>query len=193
MEMEQLMARLLAEIRTNQAKADASLREMRAEMLAKMETKQERLDARIEANNEKFEVLEGTFVSRMDADHGKTEVNHEELKAAVKASHERIEALMNVSLEKMKELASVEMKSVVVHEEVPKEDAAAKTGGALNKQHGDRNLAVGRCKKAKGTDPGPWWFRKKLAATYRGMTRHAGVAWRKGHSRENVAPRTQKR
>jgi hypothetical protein len=31
-----------------------------------METNQEKLEARIEANNEKFEVLQGALVSRMD-------------------------------------------------------------------------------------------------------------------------------
>jgi hypothetical protein len=51
METERMMARLLAEIRNKQAKADANLREMRAgqellkeEMLAKMETYQERME-----------------------------------------------------------------------------------------------------------------------------------------------------
>jgi hypothetical protein len=48
---------------------DPNLREMRAEMLAKMETNQESMDAWIEANNEKFEVLRGTLVSRIDAHH----------------------------------------------------------------------------------------------------------------------------
>jgi hypothetical protein len=57
MEMEQIMARLLAEkkaeIRTNQTKTDSILKEMKAnqeEMLARKEDK-------IEVNSEKFEVL----------------------------------------------------------------------------------------------------------------------------------------
>jgi hypothetical protein len=117
----------------------------------------------------------------MDAYCAKTQVNHEELKAAMKASHERIEALMIVSLEVMeaclekeKEPTSMEMKSVAVHEEVPKEDAAAKTGRALNKQHGDQNLALGAVESCGS--------QKKLAAACRGMTHHAGVAWCKGHT-----------
>jgi hypothetical protein len=36
-----------------------------------------------------------------------------------------------------------EMKSVTVHEEVPKEEAAVKSFGALKKWHGDWHLAVG--------------------------------------------------
>jgi hypothetical protein len=98
------------------------------EMLARMEANEERMDARIEAKNEKFEVLQGTLVSRTGAHHAKTQANHEELMAAMKASHERIEAPMDVSLAvteaclvKAKEPTSVEMKSIAVHEEVPKE------------------------------------------------------------------------
>jgi hypothetical protein len=61
MEMQQMMERLLAkmdtnqaEIRTNQAKTDASLREMREVMLAKMETSQERMDAKIDPHHERM-------------------------------------------------------------------------------------------------------------------------------------------
>jgi hypothetical protein len=50
-------------------------------------------------------------------------------------------------LEKAKEPTSVEMKSVAVHEEVPKEDAMLETGRALNKRHRDQNLAVWRHEK----------------------------------------------
>jgi hypothetical protein len=42
-----------------------------------------------------------------------------------------------------------EMQSKVVHREVPKEDAAVKTGRALNKQHRSRNLAAERRRKLK--------------------------------------------
>jgi hypothetical protein len=38
---------------------------------------------------------------------------------------------------KSKEPTSEEMKSKAVHEEVPKEDTAVKTFGALKKRHGD--------------------------------------------------------
>jgi hypothetical protein len=83
--VEQMMAHVLAEMRTNREKMDTKQVEMRAsqqhleeekasqellksEMLSKMETNQEKLDmkvdanqekmeARIDANNEKFEVL----------------------------------------------------------------------------------------------------------------------------------------
>jgi hypothetical protein len=71
----------------------------------------------------------------MDGHCAKTQANHEELMAAMKASHERIEGPMDVSLvateaclEKAKNPASVEMNSVAVHEEVPKEHSPVETG-----------------------------------------------------------------
>jgi hypothetical protein len=51
---------MLAKIEVCQERADANLKEMKEQMLA-------RLDAKIEDNNEKFEVLQGTLVSRMGA------------------------------------------------------------------------------------------------------------------------------
>jgi hypothetical protein len=54
--VEQMMSRLLAEMKTNQAKMDTSLKEMRAgqellkeKMLAKVETNQERMGAKTDA------------------------------------------------------------------------------------------------------------------------------------------------
>jgi hypothetical protein len=66
MEMEQMMARLLAEMKSNQAKMVTSLKEIRVgqefvkeEILAKAET-------RAYANNEKFEDLGDTPIFRVD-------------------------------------------------------------------------------------------------------------------------------
>jgi hypothetical protein len=117
----------------------------------------------------------------MDAHHTKTEAIHEELMDTVKTSHERIEAMIDFSQEAMEaspeitEINPVEMKSETVHEEVPKKEAAVKSFEALKKRHGDRHLAVGRHGKLKGGS------RKKLAAAYRGITLHAGVALHKRH------------
>jgi hypothetical protein len=43
--------------------------------------------------------------------------------------------------------ANPEIESDAAHKEVPKEEAAAKTVGALKKRHGDRHLAVGCCRR----------------------------------------------
>jgi hypothetical protein len=85
--------------------------------------------------------------------------------------------MMEAHLES-KEPASFEVESKAEHEEVPKEEASVNTFRALKKRHGDRHLAIGRCgqpKKWTQGDGGSW---KKLAATCRGMTHHAGMAWR---------------
>jgi hypothetical protein len=52
--MAHLMAEMKAEIRTNQATADANLMEMKEGMTT-------RLEAKVEANNEKFESFEVLF------------------------------------------------------------------------------------------------------------------------------------
>jgi hypothetical protein len=79
------------------------------------------------------------------------------------------EAESNTELEETEatgfEAIPEEMKSVAVQE-----DAAVGTGRALNKRHGDRNLAVGRRGKPKERTQGNGGSRKKLAAARRGMT-----------------------
>jgi hypothetical protein len=59
----------------------------------------------------------------------------------------------------------VEMKALVVHQEVPNEEAEAETVGALEDRYGDWHLAVGcRQQPKKWTqDNGGSW--QKLAAT----------------------------
>jgi hypothetical protein len=53
--------------------------------------------------------------------------------------------VMEACPEKM-EANPEEMKSVAVHKEVPKEEAAVKTVRTLRKRQGDRHLAIGRCR-----------------------------------------------
>jgi hypothetical protein len=64
----------------------------------------------------------------------------------------------------------------VGHEEVPMEEAAGKPVGALKKQHGDQNLAIGCRQKPKKRIQGNGGSWKKSAAARRGLTCHAGVA-----------------
>jgi hypothetical protein len=61
-----------------EAKTDITLKEMREEMLA-------RVEVMIEDNHEKFEILQGTLVSRIN-------VNQEEIKSAVNALQENMDA-----------------------------------------------------------------------------------------------------
>jgi hypothetical protein len=83
------------------------------------------------------------------------------------------------------------------HQEVPKEHAAAKLIGLLRKPHRGQNLAAGRRQKPKEWTQKNCGYQRKLATARIGLTRHAGVAPRKGHScqgqgQDNVARRTPK-
>jgi hypothetical protein len=86
-----------------------------------------------------------------------------------------------------------EMKSVALHEEVPKEEAAVVTFRALGDRYEDRHLVVGPRRQPKKRTQGNDGSRKKLA-TGRRMTRRAGVAWRKGrgHTGPTVEQRRKK-
>jgi hypothetical protein len=63
-----------------------------------------------------------------------------------------------------------EMKPVTVHEDVPDEEAAEKSSGALKKRHKRRHVGVGRRGKPKERTQGKCGSRRTLAAARRGMT-----------------------
>jgi hypothetical protein len=100
--------------------------------------------------------------------------------------HERMMARMNSQLEKMEaRLGKIEATSLEAeHKEIPKEEAAVETFGTLKEQYEDQHLAVRRHSQPKKRTQGSGGSQKKLAAAYRGMTRHARMARRKGHGHE---------
>jgi hypothetical protein len=61
---------------------------MNEEMITRMETRRD-------ANNEKFEVLRSTLVSRMDSYQARTEASQEEIIAKMDAHQERMEVSVN--------------------------------------------------------------------------------------------------
>jgi hypothetical protein len=87
-----------------------------------------------------------------------------------------------------------EKETVAEQREVPKEEAAVETIGALKKRYGDRHLAVGRRRQLKKRTKGDGGSRQKLAVVRKGMTRRAGVARRKGgsHNGPTVEQRRRK-
>jgi hypothetical protein len=99
--------------------------------------------------------------------------------AEIKAWRKETEACLE-----SKEPTTLEVGSVAVHEEAPKEDAALKPIGALKKRHGDRNLAVRPCGQPKKWTQGNGGSRKELVAACRGIARRAIPARRKGHVRQ---------
>jgi hypothetical protein len=82
-----------------------------------------------------------------------------------------------------KEPAAVEIESIAVQEEVPKEEAAVKPQSTeeavwgLTRSH--RVLLM-----AEETDAGHWWPWKTLAAACKGMSRRAIPALHKGHGHQ---------
>jgi hypothetical protein len=92
------------------------------------------------------------------------------------------------------EPTSVETESVVVHEVVPKEEAAVQTFRALKERYEDRYLAVEHRRQLKKRTQGDGGSRKKLTAACRRMTHRAGTARRKGrcHKGPTVDQRRRK-
>jgi hypothetical protein len=125
------------------------------------------MEAKIEANNEQFQVLLGTLVSRVDIHQARREANQWEMTAKMAAWIERTEACV------AKLVANrVKPDAVEVHPEVPDEEAE------VENRYGDRHLAVGRRQQPKKRTQGDGGSRKKLAAVRRLMTRRAVSARR---------------
>jgi hypothetical protein len=141
MEVKQMMARMLAEmkaeIRTNQAKADTNVKEIRAgkellkEMLAKM-------DAKIDANLK--------IITEM------------------KSWQEETKAILEKWKANPEETDQNKTRSKAEHEELPKEEATVKPVRAIKKWYGDQNLAIRHCQKLKKRTHSNDGSQKKLAA-----------------------------
>jgi hypothetical protein len=118
------------------------------------------------------------------------DAHHKRMTAKMKAHHEERMAVMRADRGESKaypekrEAIPEEIESESEHQEVPKEEAAVKSFGALKKQHGDRNLSVGRRQKPKERTQDNGGSRRKLAAACRRTTLRAGVARDKGYGRQ---------
>jgi hypothetical protein len=182
-----MMAKMKAEMQSNQE-----------EMTARLEAK---IEAKVDIYHEKFEVLQGAFISWMDIHQARTEGIQEEIIVQMDAHRERMRSSVNawqketvVSQEateaclESKEPTSVELVFVSEHQEVPKEDAAVKNVRALKKRRGDQHLIL-RCRvQLKKRTQGNNGSRKKLATTHRGMTCHAIPAPCKGDGSSGTRP-----
>jgi hypothetical protein len=84
------------------------------------------------------------------------------------------------------------MQSVGEQREVPKEEAAMRSSGALKKRHRDQHLAAGHRRKPKELTRENYRSQRKLAAACRKVPHRAGVAWctwnivRKNWTRDKV-------
>jgi uncharacterized protein (DUF885 family) len=139
--------------------------------LGEFETK---MRAKMDVNREKMKA-DQEMLAKMDATQAKTEANLREI----------IED-MNVRRKEMKANPD-EMKSVMVHGEVPKEHVAVNPVGGLRKRHRAGIYPQSPAKSRRIGPGGNCGSRKKLAADRRRTARCAGVERRKGHGRNNVA------
>jgi epoxyqueuosine reductase QueG len=87
MEMEQIMACLLVEMKASQEETTAEIGTNQEEM----KTNQERVEAKTEVNNN-FEVIRGTLVSWMDIHKAGSEANQQEMTPKMDAWIEGMEA-----------------------------------------------------------------------------------------------------
>jgi hypothetical protein len=186
------------EMKTNQemlarmgTKTDTTLKEMKEELIRRLEAK---IEAEIKTNNEKCEVIQRTLISWMDVHQARTEAIQEEIMAKMDTRQEGMRASMNAwrketmacqevteACLESKEPTSLEKKEcVVVHEEVPKEEATVKTVRALKERYGDGHLALGHCQHLKEQTHSNGGSSKKFAASHREMIRHAIPASHKG-------------
>lgn len=100
--------------------------------------------------------------------------------AKIDSQLEKMEACLSRTEATDLEANSEEIKTEVVHEEVPKEKAIVKTVIALKRQHKDWHLAV-RCRsQLKKWTQGNCVSWKNMPATCRGMTCCPIPAWCKG-------------
>jgi hypothetical protein len=143
------------------------------------------------------------LLAKMDANQAKTDSTLKVILAKTDANQEKMDAwvaemgswrketmacqeAMEACLES-KEPASLEVEFEAEHEEVHKEEATVKPVRALKKWHGDWNLAIRHCQKPKKRAHGNVGYRKKLAASCRGMTHRAIPVQHKGQGQDNVA------
>jgi hypothetical protein len=87
----------------------------------------------------------------------KAKAGLEEVEAAVDVFKERLDKMDAMDLEANQE----KLEAVVVHQEVPKEEAAVKTVRALKEHYGDQHLAIGHCRQLQKWTQGDGGSRTK--------------------------------
>jgi hypothetical protein len=123
--MEQMMACMLAEIRTNREKMDANQAEMDAN-LKELKTNQAKVDANLKEIRAGQELLREEMMVRLEA---KQDASCERMMARMDFHLGEMDACLGkmqaTDLEAYPEMEAnpEQMKSVAVHEEVPKEEA----------------------------------------------------------------------
>jgi hypothetical protein len=135
MEKEQMMTRLLAEIRTNREEMRAGQEHLKEEMMVKLNAHYEWMMAGTDSQLETMGAARDIFEGRLN------EMDTTDLEA----NREKSEALAE-------------------QQDVPKTEAAVKNIGAPKDRYGDRHLAAGCRRQLKKRTQGDGGSRQKLAA-----------------------------
>jgi hypothetical protein len=205
-----VLARLLAEIRTghehmkemmyaNQAKADASLKEIKEDMKAN----QAKPDAHGEADREhmqqmmtKIETDQEEMMARMDANQERMNAS---LRRKIQSGQAEMRSIVNAWIVDMKddrreimsyqvtseacldskEINPGDMESEVEHREIRTEEASVTSSGTMKKRRRGLHLAAERHGEPKELTRRNCGSRRKLCAACRKVSRLARVAWRK--------------
>jgi hypothetical protein len=146
---------------------------------------------------EEMKVDQEKTVARLEAKIEEIKSGQGEIESTVNAMEKKMEACLGKTKVTDVEANLKKKESEVVHREVPKEEAAVKSSGALKKGHRGQNLAAKCCQKPKGQTRQNCGSQKKLTAAGRKMTRCAGMERHKGHGhqghgRNSVARRAPK-
>jgi phage-related minor tail protein len=116
--MECLLAKINAEIRTNQAKADTALKYMAARLVVMIQNNQEKMMVMSHAHHKRM-------MARMDS-------QIEKMEDAVNVFKERLNKMDTTDLEANREMSEV----VAEQHDIPKEDDGVKTIGAPKNRYG---------------------------------------------------------
>jgi hypothetical protein len=212
MKMQEMMERLLAEIRADrkadrellQKIMDANAKSMRqgikcgqAKMIAAIKGKTDAWIAKIKDARKKktaCQEMMGANPEKMEPNPGEEEavVEHQEIPKDVAVHSLRTcRSETAASQEDMEtEPDQGTMQSTEEHQEIPKGEAAAMPVGEPRKRRRVRNLAAERRQKRKERTRGNRGSRRKSAAACRKVSRRAKVAWHKRNLVRRIETRT---
>jgi hypothetical protein len=192
METEQMMARLLAEMRTGQEHTKEMMKEMKDEI-------KEDMNANRKADRENLQEM---MKEMMNDNQAKTSANIKEMREEIKFGQAEMQSIVNAWIANMrvdrketvscqvttepcldsKELNPEDRKSEVEHRDVPKEDAIVISVKGRKKRQRDGHQAAGRRVEPKELTRGDCGSQRKLAAACRKVSRRVAVA----RSRRNI-------
>jgi hypothetical protein len=153
---------------------------IRERIIAKMDTYQQRMGSQYECLAKRDYGLPRSDRGLSRKDEGRDSCRLKDIKACLEEAGACLES---------KVPTSVEIESVAMYEEVPKEEATVKTARALKERYGNQHVALGhglQLKKRAQGEP-----RRKLATACRGVTCHARAACHKG--RRHTGPTVEQR